>query len=74
VNQVGEQGDRAGEREDHHLGARGQAEQGQTDRDRADARPGADDRGVDQAVRVAVVVFGRMSGALAQETSSIRSG
>jgi hypothetical protein len=77
VDQVGEQRDRAGEGEDCSLCAGRQAQEGEADRDGADTRARANDRTVDQAVRVpmlaisALVLVGvRMLGVVAQEASS----
>jgi hypothetical protein len=52
VDQVGEQRDRAGEGEDRGLDAGGQPEDGQARCDGLDAGARADDRRVDEPVRV----------------------
>ena len=57
VDQVGEQRDRAGEGKDRDLRACGESEDGEADRDGLDAGAGADDRAVDETVRVAVLAM-----------------
>jgi hypothetical protein len=54
VDQVDEQRDRTAKGEDRDLCGRGEAEHCQADRDRPDASAGADNRAVDQPVRVSV--------------------
>ena len=56
VDQVGEEGDRAGGREDEGLGEGGDAEHEQRERDGADARARALDRVVHEPVTVPVTV------------------
>jgi hypothetical protein len=81
VDQVGEQRDRAGEREDRELDAGGEGEDGEAGGDRLDAGAGADDRALDESVRVPVlaVIVGMVRAlervlVVAQEASSIRCG
>jgi hypothetical protein len=57
VNQVGEQRDRTGEDEDRELKQRGDYENCKADRNRFDAGAGANDRAVDESVRVAVAAL-----------------
>ena len=55
VDQVGEQRYRAGEEEDGGLGERGQREHAEAQRDRLDPLARAEDRTIDEAVRMAVL-------------------
>jgi hypothetical protein len=85
VDQVGEQGDAAGEEEDERLGHCRRGEHAEADQDGTDTGAGAENRPVDETVRVAtlgvaaviveVVVRKRVSvlDVVAQEISSIRS-
>ena len=83
MDQVGEQRDRAGEGEDRDLRACGESEDGEAERDGADAGAGADDRTVDETVRVAVfamlvsaldqLVRMGVGGVVGQEASPMRS-
>src|SRR6185437_6455524 len=54
VDQVGEQRHRAREREDRELDPGGDPEHGEADRDRLHALARADDRAIDEPVRVTV--------------------
>ena len=87
VDQVGEQRDRTGQDEDRELKQRGDYQDGEADRDGLDAGARADDRAVDEPVRVAVAALGvivsmlvalvmlvRMGVRRAQDASSIGSG
>jgi hypothetical protein len=56
VNQVGEESDTVGEHEDRGLRERGREQHDQADRNCADARAGANDRWVNQSMRVAMRV------------------
>jgi hypothetical protein len=56
VNQVRKQRDAVGREEDERLGERGDAEDAEADRNRADAVPRPDDRAVYEAVRMSVPV------------------
>src|SRR4051794_39244916 len=58
VDQISEQGDAAAGDEDDRLRERGQAEDSQRERDRAQSPPGAHDAPVDQAMGVAVLAVG----------------
>jgi hypothetical protein len=64
VDQVGEERDRASECEDGELRAGGEAEDGEADRDRPDAGAGANDRAVDESVRVPVLAVSVLVGVL----------
>jgi hypothetical protein len=55
VDQVGEQRDGVGEDEDCDLGGGGEPEDREADRNRAHAGARADDRAVDEPVRVTVL-------------------
>jgi hypothetical protein len=54
VDQVGQQRDRVREQKDEQLPDCGKAEDKQAERDRLDALPRADDRAIDETVRVAM--------------------
>ena len=56
VDQVGEERDRARQDEDRHLRSGGEREHGEADRDGLDALVRADDRAVDEPMRVVVPV------------------
>ena len=58
MDQVGQKRHGAGKDEDHGLYRRDCTESGEADQHRLDSRTRADDRGVDEAVRVAVLVLG----------------
>ncbi len=85
MDQVREQRDASGENEDERLRDSCCAEDAKTEEDRVDAGARAEDRAVDEAVRVPVIAFaagvillvvrkrGRVLYAVAQDASSIRS-
>jgi hypothetical protein len=74
VDQVGEQRDRPGEREDRRLGAGGNREQPQTQSDGLQPLAGADDRAVDESVGVPVTVLVQLGvGPAFQDASLMRS-
>ena len=54
MDQIGEQCDRMREQKNEQLPDRGKAENEQAERDRLDALPRADDRTIDETVRVAL--------------------
>jgi hypothetical protein len=77
VDQVGEQRHRPGEGEDRDLRTCGESKDGEAERDGLDAGARADDRAVDEPVRVAVlgmrVVVGVVVRVVGQEASGMRS-
>ena len=69
VDQVGEEGDAAGAEKDRHLRQGGEAENAEGEENGADARPGAFDRGIDEAVGVSVLAVMAMPGSVGVGTA-----
>ena len=56
MDQIGEERNRTREGEDRDLRSRGEGQHAEADRDRLDSLTGADDRAIDEPVRMAMTV------------------